>query len=228
MGSDQLPLEYLVTSSQTALEGFELSRLNRCANLRKELRQIADQWIGVEIEARMARWILECRRAQDSDSNSPASESPNSASGAALACEESSDVPSAKSAKARAVRPRAREDQRRLRLISSEMDAAPPLLPAIPLDAGPPPRAVQPSESFAPATVILPHAETALRLLEQFVQFQSTSFGARFANTRANSRTRSPRSVVTLPLPREMRPAGPVRAPLQHLSIARRWAAPAS
>jgi hypothetical protein len=58
------PLEYLVTSSEDALETFELSRLNRSANLRKELRDVVEEWIEAEIQSRLARWILECRRTQ--------------------------------------------------------------------------------------------------------------------------------------------------------------------
>jgi hypothetical protein len=67
MNENQPPLEYLVTSSQTAVESFELSRLNRVSNLRKEIRQIVDEWIAAETEARIARWILDCRRAQTED-----------------------------------------------------------------------------------------------------------------------------------------------------------------
>jgi len=64
MRDNQPPLEYLVTSSQTSLEAFELTRLNCSANLRKELREILDEWLQSEVDARLARWILECRRAQ--------------------------------------------------------------------------------------------------------------------------------------------------------------------
>jgi hypothetical protein len=70
MRDPQSPLEYLVTSSQTSLEAFELARLNRAANLRKELRDVLDEWMQTEIDVRMARWILECRRAQNTDSDS--------------------------------------------------------------------------------------------------------------------------------------------------------------
>jgi len=67
MSENPLPLEYLVTSSQSAVESFELSRLNCVSNLRKEIRQIVDEWIAAEAEARIARWILDCRRAQTDD-----------------------------------------------------------------------------------------------------------------------------------------------------------------
>lgn len=67
MRDPQPPLEYLVGSSQTSLEAFELARLNRWANLRKELRDILDEWLHTEVDARIARWILECRRVQNGD-----------------------------------------------------------------------------------------------------------------------------------------------------------------
>lgn len=65
MSSTQLPLEYLVTSSTNCLEGFELARLNQISNLRKEFSQVYDELIEAEIAARIARWILNGRRAQD-------------------------------------------------------------------------------------------------------------------------------------------------------------------
>jgi len=61
MGSTHPPLESLLNLSQNCLEGFELSRLNRISNLRKEFREILDEWIEFEIESRFARWILQCR-----------------------------------------------------------------------------------------------------------------------------------------------------------------------
>jgi hypothetical protein len=67
MGSAHPPLEYLVTSSNTSLESFELSRLNAVANLRKEIRQVVDDWVEAEIEARIARWVLERRRTDTAD-----------------------------------------------------------------------------------------------------------------------------------------------------------------
>jgi hypothetical protein len=63
------PLEYLVTSSQAGLENFELVRLNTIANLRKELGDLVEEWIEAETQSRLARWILECRRTQDSASD---------------------------------------------------------------------------------------------------------------------------------------------------------------
>ncbi|HKV03488.1 MAG TPA: hypothetical protein VJO53_00115 [Candidatus Acidoferrales bacterium] len=63
MGAARPPLGYLETCSEAALESMELSRLNRAANLRKELREILEDWIESEVDARMARWLLEYRRA---------------------------------------------------------------------------------------------------------------------------------------------------------------------
>jgi hypothetical protein len=65
MGSTRPPLESLLKLSQNCLEGFELSRLNRISNLRKEFHEVLDEWIEFEIEARFARWVLEYRRVRD-------------------------------------------------------------------------------------------------------------------------------------------------------------------
>jgi hypothetical protein len=67
MRSAQPPLEHLLTSSIVSLESFELSRLNAIANLRKEFRQLVDEWIEAEIEARLSRWILERRREAEAE-----------------------------------------------------------------------------------------------------------------------------------------------------------------
>lgn len=64
MSSTQLPLEYLVTSSENCLEAFELVRLNQISNLRKEFSQVFDEWVEAEIAARMARWVLDGRKGQ--------------------------------------------------------------------------------------------------------------------------------------------------------------------
>jgi hypothetical protein len=61
----QPPLEYLITSSQAGLESFEHSRLWRSGNLLKELRDLFEECIEAETQARLARWILECRRNHD-------------------------------------------------------------------------------------------------------------------------------------------------------------------
>ncbi|HEY6444344.1 MAG TPA: hypothetical protein VIY66_13505 [Candidatus Acidoferrales bacterium] len=64
MGVTRPPLEYLATCSKVALESFELSRLNEASNLRKEVQQILQGWIDTEVDARLARWILESKQAQ--------------------------------------------------------------------------------------------------------------------------------------------------------------------
>jgi len=64
MGATRPPLEYLLTSSHMSLESVELARLNRAANLRKELHQVVEEWIDAEVDARLARSILEWRRGE--------------------------------------------------------------------------------------------------------------------------------------------------------------------
>ena len=55
----RLPMKYLATSSDTSLESFRLSRMNRAANLRKELFDVVEEWIEAEVEARVAERLLE-------------------------------------------------------------------------------------------------------------------------------------------------------------------------
>jgi hypothetical protein len=62
MSDTRPPLEYLIACSEAGLESFELSRMNQAANLRKQLRQIVEQWIESEVNARVARCLLDCRR----------------------------------------------------------------------------------------------------------------------------------------------------------------------
>jgi hypothetical protein len=69
MSDTRPPLDYLATCSKASLEAFELARLNRAANLRKELRDILEEWIEAEGEARRARYLLEGRRTQDMEMN---------------------------------------------------------------------------------------------------------------------------------------------------------------
>ena len=66
MSATRPPLDYLVTCSQMSLESVELSRLNLASNLRKEFQQILEEWIDSEVDARLARSVLEWRRAQSS------------------------------------------------------------------------------------------------------------------------------------------------------------------
>jgi len=69
------PLDYLAKCSQMSLESVELSRLNLASNLRKEFHEILDEWIESEVDARLARSILEWRRGQDTAPVAPAIES---------------------------------------------------------------------------------------------------------------------------------------------------------
>jgi hypothetical protein len=62
MGASRPPLDYLTTCSQTPLESVELSLLNLAANPREEFLEILDEWIESEVDARLARSILEWRR----------------------------------------------------------------------------------------------------------------------------------------------------------------------
>jgi hypothetical protein len=67
MGVSRPPLEYLASCSKVALESFELSRLNEASNFRKEVQQILQGWIDTEVDARLARWILDSKQAQARD-----------------------------------------------------------------------------------------------------------------------------------------------------------------
>jgi hypothetical protein len=55
------PLEFLLACSGISLRDFELSRLNRMANIRKQLHEIEDELRQVEAEASLARWLMEHR-----------------------------------------------------------------------------------------------------------------------------------------------------------------------
>jgi hypothetical protein len=56
------PFQYLLECSQMSLEDFELARLDRAANLRKQLRDIAEEWVEAEVEAQLAHWVRGNRR----------------------------------------------------------------------------------------------------------------------------------------------------------------------
>jgi hypothetical protein len=77
MSDTHPPLEYLITCSEPGLESFELSRMNQAANLRKQLRQIVERWIESEVDARVARCMLEFRRGPFTDRREPMAEVPN-------------------------------------------------------------------------------------------------------------------------------------------------------
>ena len=56
------PIPYLFECSIAALESVLLSRLNQVAALRQEFRNLADEWIQSEIDARVATGVLANRR----------------------------------------------------------------------------------------------------------------------------------------------------------------------
>jgi hypothetical protein len=60
--SPQPPLEYLITCSQSSLEGFELARLDQISQLRRKIGEIQNEWVEAEVAARFARLLLETRR----------------------------------------------------------------------------------------------------------------------------------------------------------------------
>jgi hypothetical protein len=62
MESARSVFDYLSTCSEPAVESFELSRLNRAAILRKQMRQLIDEWVACEAEAQIARWTRQSRR----------------------------------------------------------------------------------------------------------------------------------------------------------------------
>jgi len=66
MGAPRPSMEYLASSSPASLESMELAKLSRAANLRKELQQVLEEWVEAEVDARMARSILDWRRARKS------------------------------------------------------------------------------------------------------------------------------------------------------------------
>lgn len=55
------PIDFLLVCSGVSLRDFELNRLNQAANLRKHIREIADQMCQAEAEAIFARWLMEHR-----------------------------------------------------------------------------------------------------------------------------------------------------------------------
>lgn len=65
MDIEQSPLEYLLSSSTNSLDDFELARLNQISNLRKEFSQLFEAWFEAEIEARLARAVLDGRRSKN-------------------------------------------------------------------------------------------------------------------------------------------------------------------
>lgn len=71
MADASSPLKYLSGSSTQSIEAFELSRLNRVANLRKQIMQLMDDCIESGGEAWLARCMMEQRRAAESRAGVP-------------------------------------------------------------------------------------------------------------------------------------------------------------
>lgn len=53
------PAEYLRTASQQSLQNFELAKLNRAANLRREIAALIDEWLKESSEALLARYMID-------------------------------------------------------------------------------------------------------------------------------------------------------------------------
>ena len=70
MSDARAPLEYLLSCSDPALESIHLSRLDRAAALRKEMRDVLEEWVQAEVDARIARWILKNRRGESHETGS--------------------------------------------------------------------------------------------------------------------------------------------------------------
>jgi hypothetical protein len=56
---DASKITKLAECSKPTLESIELARLNRAADLRKEMQEVTDEWIEAQAEARLARWLIE-------------------------------------------------------------------------------------------------------------------------------------------------------------------------
>lgn len=56
-----IPLQYLFECSGAILGEYEISRLNRAANLKKELRAMLEKIVDNLVQAEFARWMLEHR-----------------------------------------------------------------------------------------------------------------------------------------------------------------------
>jgi hypothetical protein len=65
MRSKTSAFQYLLECSQMSLEDFELARLDRASNLRKQMRDIGEEWVEVAVQAQLARWVRENRHTSD-------------------------------------------------------------------------------------------------------------------------------------------------------------------
>ena len=57
MRSKTSSFQYLLECSQMSLEDFELARLDRAAVLRKQMRDIGEEWVEAAVQAQLARWV---------------------------------------------------------------------------------------------------------------------------------------------------------------------------
>lgn len=57
----EIPIEYLLETSRNILGEYQLSRLDRAANLKKEIREKQEQMIDLMVEAAFALWLREHR-----------------------------------------------------------------------------------------------------------------------------------------------------------------------
>ena len=65
MRSKTSSFQYLLECSQMSLEDFELARLDRAAILRKQMRDIGEEWVEAAVQAQLARWVRESRHVED-------------------------------------------------------------------------------------------------------------------------------------------------------------------
>jgi hypothetical protein len=63
--------DFLLASSKSTLQAFEMSRLNLAANVRKEIVQLLDAWVNENSNALLARWLIERNLAADGDTICP-------------------------------------------------------------------------------------------------------------------------------------------------------------
>jgi len=55
----EIPVSLLLDSSNFVLAEYELSRLNLAANLKRQMKAIAEQIVDALVEAEFARWMVE-------------------------------------------------------------------------------------------------------------------------------------------------------------------------
>jgi hypothetical protein len=61
MGNNRPLFNYLLNTTTTSLQSFELSHLNASSNLRKQLFDVLAQCVEQESKAQLARWIRDLR-----------------------------------------------------------------------------------------------------------------------------------------------------------------------